>query len=80
MNRSRAAALLASALLLAACSSEPTYDQAAEQCSAAVKALPAGAQRNDPRPKACERLTEQDYNLIFASKVLQDKGLMTPSP
>lgn len=80
MNRTRAlTALAAGLLLLAGCSGEPSYEQAADQCIAAVKALPANTQR-DPKPKACERMTEKDYNVIFASKVLKEKGLMTPSP
>lgn len=79
MNRTHAAALAAGLLLATSCSSEPTYDEASDQCIAAVNALPAGTQR-DPRPKACERMTDQDYNIIFASKVLREKGLMTPAP
>lgn len=73
------AVLLAATALLAGCSSQPSYEQAADQCIAAVKALPKGA-RVEPRPKECERLKEQDYNLIFASKVAADMNLSTPSP
>jgi hypothetical protein len=79
MNRTHAIAALAAALLLTACSSEPTYDQATERCIAAVKALPAGAQV-EPRPKACDRMTDKDYKLIFADKTLRDAGLIHPTP
>lgn len=72
--------LLAATALLAGCSSEPSYDESADQCIAAVKALPKGA-RLEPRPKACEPLKEKDYNVIFASKVAADMNLTpTPSP
>lgn len=72
-----AAILLAATALLAGCSSEPSYDESADQCIAAVKALPKGA-RLEPRPKECEPLTEKDYNLIFASKVAADMKITTP--
>lgn len=72
-TRTITAVLLAATFLTAGCSSELTYDQAAERCIVAVKALPAGAQSN-PKPKACERMTEKDYNLIFMSKIFDDKG------
>ena len=79
MNPTRTtAALLLAAALLAGCS-EPSYEQAADQCIAAVKALPKGAQ-SKPRPKACERLKDQDYNLIFADKTLRDAGLISGTP
>ncbi|MFD5509138.1 hypothetical protein ACFWIB_15355 [Streptomyces sp. NPDC127051] len=61
------------ALLAAACSSEPSYSQRAEQCITAVKALPKGAQA-EPRPKACAGVKDEDYNVIFASKVMDDTG------
>lgn len=74
MNRTRTVAAIAGAtLLLTACSSELTYDQAADRCIAAVKALPAGA-KVEPRPKACERMTEEDYTLISMNKIFEDKG------
>lgn len=66
------ATLLLAATLLAGCG-EPSYDEAAEQCIKAVEALPAGAQR-DPKPKACKRMTDKDYSLIFMSKIFDDKG------
>jgi hypothetical protein len=75
MNRTRTtlAAAAGIALLATACSSELTYGQAADQCTAAVKALPKGAQIS-PRPKPCERLTEKDYNVLFMAKVAADNG------
>lgn len=83
MRTRTTAVLLLAAALAAGCSSQPTYDQIADQCIAAVNALPKGAQ-SKPRPKECERLTDQDYNVISAHKVLRDAGLIgstpTPSP
>lgn len=78
-TRTTTATLLAVTLLLVGCSSEPSYDESADQCIAAVKALPKGA-RLEPRPKACEPLTEKDYNMIFASRVIADMNPSTPSP
>ncbi|WP_405531554.1 hypothetical protein OG592_27170 [Streptomyces avidinii] len=80
MNRTLTA-LTASLLLATGCSNEPSYDQAAERCIKAVNALPKGAQLHDARPKPCERMTDEDYNLIHAHKTLTDAGLMpTPTP
>lgn len=87
-TRTTAVILAATAALLAGCG-EPSYDESAEQCMAAVKALPAGTHR-DSKPKACERMTEKDYNLIHMSKIAHDIGMIdengkpnltgTPSP
>ncbi|MFJ7269389.1 hypothetical protein ACIQV3_22555 [Streptomyces sp. NPDC099050] len=71
-TRTTTVILATTAALLAGCGG-PSYDEAAEQCMAAVKALPAGAQRDD-KPKACERMTEKDYSMIFMSKIFDDKG------
>lgn len=83
MNRTRTLATLAAAgiaILATACTSELTYDQAAERCIKAVNALPKGAQ-GEPRPKECKRMTDKDYNLIHSHKTLTDAGLMpTPTP
>lgn len=72
-TRTTTATLLAVTLLLVGCSSEPSYDESADQCIAAVKALPKGA-RLEPRPKECERLEEKDYSVIFANKIAGDMG------
>lgn len=80
MNRTRITLAVGAAgvtLLAAACSSEPTYSQRAEQCITAVKALPKGAQA-EPRPKACAGLKDEDYNVIVASQVMDDIGWPTP--
>ncbi|MFJ3923043.1 hypothetical protein [Streptomyces sp. NPDC090022] len=92
MNRTHTAAVLAGLLLTAtACSSEPSYDQTADQCIAAVKARPKDTPAR-PRPKVCERLTEEDYNTIVVGRVMEDLGwtgedgrldpnkLISPSP
>ncbi|MFZ3473124.1 hypothetical protein ACODT3_10680 [Streptomyces sp. 4.24] len=81
MNRTRTSAALAAAtavLLLASCSSEPTYDESAADCIAAVNTLPKGAQA-EPRPEACEPLKETDYNLIFMSRIASDLGMIDES-
>jgi hypothetical protein len=79
MSHTRTATALTAALLLTACSSQPTYDESVQACTKAVKALPAGTQVR-PRPKACERVTDQDYNIIFSSKVMDDAGWPTLPP
>lgn len=68
-----ATALLAAALLLAGgavgCSSEKSQDEIAKDCVAALKARPDG---DKAKPKDCEGLSDDDYQTLLMSHVLQD--------
>ncbi|MFE2326104.1 hypothetical protein ACFXD5_19615 [Streptomyces sp. NPDC059385] len=72
MNRNAAiTALAGAALLLAGCSSQPTYDESVQQC---VKALKARHLDDKTKPKVCEPLKEDDYTLLVANQAMGDLG------
>ncbi|TDU73493.1 hypothetical protein [Streptomyces sp. KS 21] len=71
MRTRTAAALLLATALLAGCSSQPSYDESVEQCVKALKARPEG---DKSKPKPCEPLKEDDYNLVVMNKVMGDLG------
>lgn len=90
----RTAVLLACALLLTGaavgCSSEKSPDEIAKECVTAIKARPDG---DKAKPKACEGLSDDDYQALLMLHVLEDGGwvdkdgnvdvdklLETPSP
>lgn len=77
MNRARTiTALLAAAVLLAGCGG-PSYDESIQQCMAAVEVRYLD---DKTKPKACEPITDKDYNVINMHKTLRDAGLITPTP
>ncbi|MFF3620026.1 hypothetical protein [Streptomyces sp. NPDC002467] len=72
MNRNAlTVAIAGAALLLASCSSQPTYDESVQQC---VKALKARHLDDKTKPKPCEPLKEEDYTLLIMSKSMDDLG------
>ena len=72
MNRNALTAAIAGAtLLLAGCSSQPTYDESVQQC---VKALKARHLDDKAKPKPCEPLKEDDYTLLVASQAMDGLG------
>ena len=64
-------ALLLAGTATAGCSSQPTKEEIAEQCAAAIKARPEG---DTAKPKACKGLSDHDYAAIVFSHVARKKG------
>jgi hypothetical protein len=69
----RTAVLLACLLALAGCSSGKSYDDAVEDCVAALKARPEG---DKAKPNACEDVKEDDYTTIVMGLTLDDMGVV----
>jgi hypothetical protein len=79
MRRHRAAAVATAVLLalgVAGCGSgdgPKTQDEIAAQC---VPALKARAEGDGSKPKACEGLTEENYDTLVIAIALEDVGLI----
>jgi hypothetical protein len=71
--RIRLAAATAAAFLAltAACSTAPSYDDLVNTCAKAVEARPAGAVG---KPKACEQIRQDDYDVINVAHIIDNAG------
>jgi hypothetical protein len=71
-TRLAAAAIAAAAILaLTACSTAPSYDDLVNTCAKAVEARPAGAVG---KPKACEQIRQDDYDVINVAHIIDNVG------
>lgn len=71
--RATATTALAAVLLLggAGCSEEPSYEEIAEQCVAALKDRAPGVKA---KPSECDGLKEDDYSALLLDGTLDDLG------
>jgi hypothetical protein len=71
--RIRLAAIASAAFLAptAACSTAPSYDDLVHACAKAVEARPAGAVG---KPKPCEQIRQDDYDVINVAHVIGEAG------